>query len=81
MKFHSEVCPMCGQALVNPVTLPAAVPTGEKCQRITQVDISGDIYRCNKPIMDDGYCEAGHSQPVRRPLDKRDFPLGGDFDA
>jgi len=75
MKFRSEVCPTCGQALVNPVTLPEAVPTGERCKR-TEIG-----QPCGLRVMDDGYCEAGHSQPVRRPLDKRDFPLGGDFDA
>ena len=80
MKSHSEVCPTCGQALVNPVTLPKATPTGETCRRKDLME--GDPltgFLCGKPILSDGYCEAGHSQPVGRPLNKRDFPLGGDF--
>jgi hypothetical protein len=33
---------------------------------------------CSKRMMTDNYCEDGHCRPVGRPLDKRDFPLGGD---
>jgi hypothetical protein len=75
----SEVCPTCGQGLVGRAASVVVVagPTSEVCTRL--VERNGRLVACGMHFQTDGYCVDGHSRPVREP-DKRDFPLGGDFD-